>query len=175
MCASISAALMLGAWALTPGPATAEPDHVLYKGAAGTTGDGQRPIGTVAWDGVGNRLYGVTELGRRYNEGCRGTLFSVTAQGVETVLHSFGGPGDGSQPEGGVTLVGDTLYGLTGSGGAYNQGVAWMWSPSGGYKVLHSFSGPEGSGPLGGLIFADGDLYGTTFAGSANGYGASSR
>jgi uncharacterized repeat protein (TIGR03803 family) len=112
-----------------------------------------------------------TELGGRYNEGCCGTLFSVTAQGVETVLHSFGGPGDGSQPEGGVTLVGDTLYGLTGAGGAYNQGVAWTWSPSGGYKVLHSFSGPDGSGPLGGLIFADGDLYGTTFAGGANGYG----
>jgi hypothetical protein len=44
-------------------------------------------------------------------------VFSVTPTGTETVLHSFGGDGDASNPLDGVIDVGGTLYGTTLDGG----------------------------------------------------------
>lgn len=84
-----------------------------------------------------------------------------------TVLHNFGGPGDGSSPSSPLTrdsagnLYGSTFYGGTGMGGVVyelspsNNGT---WSES----VLQDFN-PAGNGPDGPLaIDARGNLYGTT-------------
>jgi uncharacterized repeat protein (TIGR03803 family) len=82
--------------------------------------DGSQPIGgLVSINGI---LYGTTQLG---GTGCEssthfecGTVFSVTTNGSETVLHSFTGRAHGAYPRS-VIGVNGTLYGTT-TGGGYS-------------------------------------------------------
>ena len=68
---------------------------------------------------------------------------------TETVLHSFGGPGDGSEPELAPLDVTGTLYGTTSAGGAYYVGVFYQLQPptspgsSWVETVLYDFGAPE--------------------------------
>ena len=48
---------------------------------------------------------------------------------TETVLHGFGGPGDGSEPELAPVDVAGALYGTTSAGGAYFVGVFYQLQP----------------------------------------------
>jgi uncharacterized repeat protein (TIGR03803 family) len=85
---------------------------------------------------------------------------------TETILYSFTGGEDGSQPESGVVLdQAGNLYGTTLYGGADARGTVFQLTHSNSgwtETVLHSF-GSDGSGPYGGLIFdSAGNLYGTT-------------
>jgi len=97
-------------------------------------------------------------------------LYGQTA--TETVLHSFGNYPWGSDPYGMLTRdSAGNLYGTTYSGGAANLGVVFKLSPSGTYKVLHSFTGgSDGANPCAGVTIGPaGNLYGTTNrGGSAN-------
>ncbi len=61
-------------------------------------------------------LYGTTAMGGANNVG---TVFSITTDGNETVVHSFGA-GGGENPRAGLLQVGNTLYGTT--YGAQNNG-----------------------------------------------------
>jgi len=134
----------------------------------GGTGDGNEPNGGLITDSSGN-LYGTTAWGGANN--C-GTLFELTAAGVETVLHSFTGT-DGCNPYGSLlrNTAGD-LYTTTFNGGANNLGAIVKWSENGKEFVLYSFGGPDGSGPFAPLIRdSSGDFYGTTYNGGANGLG----
>ncbi len=109
-------------------------------------------------------------------------LVSLTAcawaTAKETVLHSFGGTGDGAIVEGG--LVADAtgnLYGTTASGGSGDNciiggcGTVFELSAqqNGTWKetVLYSFlGGDDGGDPVSSLIFDhEGNLYGTTAQG----------
>lgn len=99
----------------------------------------------------------------------------VAAGGGETVLYSFTGGADGSQPYGGLlrSSRAGNLYGTSFLGGAYGRGVMFMVSPGGGEKVLYNFTGEaDGGQPWDGVI-ADrsGTLYGTTLIGGAGGSG----
>jgi uncharacterized repeat protein (TIGR03803 family) len=79
--------------------------------------DGQNP-----WAGlinVNGALYGTTAGGGALGVG---TVFSVTASGVEKVLHNFGDSGDGYGPYDALIEVNGTLYGTTQCGGAYGSG-----------------------------------------------------
>jgi len=87
------------------------------------------------------------------------------------VLYSFGGSGDGANPEGALIDVGGTLYGTTYSGGSYSCyngsssgcGTVFSVTTSGIENVLHRFgSEKDGFRPLAGLIDVRGILYGTT-------------
>ena len=110
---------------------------------------------------------------------CAGTggaspYIEFTENNTETVLYSFSGGSDGSEPNG--SLVRDTagnLYGTTGNGGTYGLGVVFKLTASGKEKVLHSFKGgTDGANPESGLIRdAAGNLYGTTDAGGAQNFG----
>jgi len=106
-----------------------------------------------------------------------GTVFAITRSGKETVLHNFGGSGDGTYPEAGLINVKGTFYGNDHGGGAncsasYGCGTVFAITPSGTETVLHSFGGSrDGSYPRAGLIYVKGTLYGTTFIGGANGSG----
>ena len=91
-------------------------------------------FGTTAWGG--NRA---TNLGD-------GTVFSISANGSETVLHRFTGT-DGANPNAGLIDVNGTLYGTTTSGGTNNDGTVFSISASGTEKVLHSFGGSDGIRP----------------------------
>ena len=80
--------------------------------------DGKYPAQAGLVD-VGGTLYGTTSAGGAFGDG---TVFSITTDGVENVLHSFGGQGDGSDPIGGSLLeVRGTLYGTTWSGGTFGS------------------------------------------------------
>src|SRR5208283_5735492 len=57
----------------------------------------------------GNMLYGTTELGGASGNG---TVFAVnTSGGGFTNVYSFNGGRDGANPEGGLVLMNNTLYG----------------------------------------------------------------
>lgn len=91
-----------------------------------------------------------------------------TPTGQFTVLHSFGGWGDGVRPFGGLTNVDGTLYGTTSNGGTDDSGTIFAVTPSGRETVLHSFSRSEGSSPYAPPIAAKGILYRTASAGGKN-------
>lgn len=134
-------------------------ETVLWTFGNGT--DGQYPYGTLIQGSDGN-FYGMTALGG-VND--LGTIFRITPAGVETVLWSFGGNGDGTHPQQSLTLGTDgNFYGMTISGGAYDWGVVFKFTPSGVETVLHSFGNAgDGGQPLGSLMQgADGNFYGTT-------------
>ena len=95
-----------------------------------------------------------------------GTVFSVTPEGAETVLHTFGGTNDGASPYAGLVAVGSTLYGTTSAGGTHGQGTVFSISLAGKEKVIHSFGASgDGAGPVAGLVNLNGTLYGTTSRG----------
>jgi uncharacterized repeat protein (TIGR03803 family) len=48
---------------------------------------------------------------------------------TETVLYSFTGASDGSQPDAGVTLKNNLLYGTTAFGGPSNYGTVFQLTP----------------------------------------------
>lgn len=100
----------------------------------------------------------------------------MTPQHVVTILHPFGGSGDGSEPDTAVVIGRDgNLYGTTPQGGTHDAGVIYQLTPDGSsYTILHHFydgsvanDGYEPQAPL--IVGADNNLYGTTlWGGSAN-------
>jgi uncharacterized repeat protein (TIGR03803 family) len=142
--------------------------------------DGGWPTGGLIRDS-GGTLYGTTALGG--NGTCDagyGTVFKLTKVGKETVLYSFTGGSDGSEPTGG--LIRDSrgnLYGTTSFGGdtscepPYGCGTVFKLSKTGKETVLHTFTGgADGANPDAGMIQdSKGNFYGTTFYGGAYGYG----
>jgi uncharacterized repeat protein (TIGR03803 family) len=146
-------------------------ETVLHRFKGGAM-DGAYPSpGSLVMDARGN-LYGATGGGGTYN---LGTVFKLDKTGKMTVLHSFGAPGDGVGPYGGLVRdAAGCLYGVTWSGGTSNLGTVFKMTKSGKETVLHSFAGRDGANPGAGLFRdAEGNIYGTTSAGgtSYNGYG----
>lgn len=140
-------------------------ETLLHSFSRGT--DGANPNAGLSLDARGN-LYGTTQYGGRGcdGHGC-GTLFRLSVNGEEMILHRFTGL-DGASPLGGVTV--DSLgnvYGTTWLGGLYGYGTVFKFDRHRRFHVLHNFSGgADGANPMGSLAvdFA-GNLYGTTSAG----------
>jgi len=137
-----------------------------FKGAP----DGNLPEAALVRDSVGN-FYGTTVVGGTGTNcyfgpiGC-GTVFKVDNTGKETVLYSFTGGADGSEPTASLILDAEgNLYGTTSSGGA--DGVVFKLDTSGNESVLYNFTGgADGGEPAVGLIRdPEGNFYGTTSAG----------
>ncbi len=149
-------------------PAQAQTETVLYSFTGGS--DGGSPAYRLTSDGAGN-FYGTTfEGGEEYGLGY-GTVFELSPNGgegwKETVLYSFKGGVDGSNPSSYVIFdSAGNLYGTTGSGGEKGNGVVFELSPEGKEwkeTVLYRFTGTDGANPANGLIFDPaGNLYGTT-------------
>jgi uncharacterized repeat protein (TIGR03803 family) len=142
-------------------------ETVLFSFNGSTDGSNPRG-GLVDLDGS---FYGTTLQGGNTSTcngfGC-GTVFKITGDNDETVLHIFTGSPDGANPEKG--LIKDeagNLYGTTFTGGKYNYGTVYEISPAGVENVLYSFAGPpDGAYPWGTLVRdAKGNLYGTTLGG----------
>jgi len=92
-----------------------------------------------------------------------------------TVLYTFTGGTDGEFPAAG--LIQDSagnLYGTTSYGNPPQAGSVFKLSPSGKFKVLHSFAtgGTDGARPFASLVLDPaGNLYGTTTEGGSSGSG----
>jgi len=80
-----------------------------------------------------------------------------------TIIYSLNGD-DGSAPQGGLIVSGNTLYGTTlqGGGGGNTYGVVFALSTDGtGYTNLHTFLGYDGWYPTAGLVSLGDTMYGT--------------
>jgi len=140
-------------------------ERVLHSFGTGT--DGANPLATLV--NVNGSLFGTTQVG---GHGF-GTVFRVSTDGRERVLHRFKGL-DGAYPDAGLIAASGTLYGTTGGGGAAGSGTVFSMTTSGkDERVLHSFSvnGSDGSAPAAPVTMANGVLYGTTPTGGAEGEG----
>ena len=120
-----------------------------------------------ATDGM---FYGTTAEGGAFFDG---TVFSITAGGRLTTLHSFDKT-DGYYPQAAVVQGTDgNFYGTTRYGGTNNKGTIFKITPSGPLTTLHNFcSEPnctDGSFPYAGLVQdTNGTFYGATSPGGAN-------
>jgi uncharacterized repeat protein (TIGR03803 family) len=152
--------------------------------------DGNTPIGSLVADAAGN-LYGVTFVGGTLG-GCTrnkvvncGTVFELKPGSggtyTETIIHDFGGAGDGQVPLGGLIIdQAGNLYGTTSGGGVFHEGIVFQLSPQSGggwtETILYNFgqnNASDASEPGAGLIFdSAGNLYGTTQLGGATDNGA---
>lgn len=137
--------------------------HVLHNFTGGS--DGVLPEAPLL--ALGNVFYGTTANGG--GPGDEGTIFRVTADGVERVLYRFTGRRDGSNPYAGLTEFDGTIYGTTAGGGRYSEGTVYKSSMSGKESVIYSFGATDRDGqtPIARLTIRDGALYGTTFYGGS--------
>jgi uncharacterized repeat protein (TIGR03803 family) len=152
-------------------PAQADPTFTILHDFAGPSGDGANSGAAVTLDNLGN-IYGTTDYGGATNAGA---IFELAAGGTQTLLHSFGGTGDGINPDGAVTIDPSTgdIYGGTEQGGADGFGVIYKLAADRTYTVLHSFDGVNDGSELRGQLLRDkrGSFYGTAVFGGANGDG----
>lgn len=149
--------------------------ETILHAFAGYPSDGAESESGLLADEAGN-FYGMTVVGGAY-EG--GTIFKLTPDGTETVLHSFR-KRDGKNPVG--SLIADeagNLYGTAQNGGTGRAcdggcGTVFKLAPDGTFTVLHSFRGGnrDGSVPYSGLLADEaGNLYGTTVLGGRSDFG----
>jgi len=138
----------------------------LYSFTGGA--DGSSPVGLLQ-DArrASAAFYGMTQAGGDHHVG---VAFRLGPDGTYTVLHTFGGAGDGAYPT--ASLIQDSagnLYGTTFIGGTDGQGIVFELSPTGAETVLYNFTGgADGAYPFGGDLILDassGTLYGTTSGG----------
>ncbi len=152
--------------------ATSGEEAVLHSFARGAH-DGGLPMGRLLY--ANGMLYGTTAYGGK-NDG--GTVFSMTLDGKEKLLHSFGSTysyrrNGGAVPRAGLIDVNGTLYGTTALGGdgpgcasGLYCGTVFSVTTSGQFKLLHNFGkGADGSLPQAPLLNVNGVLYGTTTRG----------
>ncbi|HXJ95374.1 MAG TPA: choice-of-anchor tandem repeat GloVer-containing protein [Terriglobia bacterium] len=131
--------------------------------------DGQWPSRDLIADSAGN-LYGTTQNGGTSGGG---TVFKVSVDGTETVLHAFAVQPDGAEPAAGLVMdSAGNLYGTTFYGGARENGTVFEISSSGDESILYSFTGGKDEGkPMASLLLDPEDnLYGTTTGYCCTGY-----
>jgi uncharacterized repeat protein (TIGR03803 family) len=150
-------------------------EHILHW--FGGVADGQLPTGALTLGG--QTFYGVTQSGgtgwpTATSTYGFGTVYSMTAAGVERVLHSFRGT-DGNAPSGALAYLNGTLYGTTTTGGKYSRGVFFSVTPSGQFKKLYDFGSTtdDAIAPEGDLVYYKGLFYGVSASGGGlpNSYG----
>ena len=122
----------------------------------------------------GNTIYGTSEQG---GANLLGDIWSINTNGIGFLkLFDFNATTSGVYPDGGLTLVGNTLYGTTRQNSSTSgYGNLFSINTNGtGFSVLYDFnnlSGLNGAGPQGYVIYSDGVLYGTTSGGGVNSNG----
>jgi uncharacterized repeat protein (TIGR03803 family) len=149
--------------------------------------DGARPLSLIL---SGNTLYGAATFG---GPSANGTIFKLNTDGTGfTNLYYFsassgnssynGTNSEGANPEPGLVLVGNTLYGTAGTAGSLGHGTIFSLNTDGsGFTDLYTFSAgafsfgnltnSDGAYPFTGLILSGNTLYGTTTSGGLLGTG----
>ena len=136
-----------------------ETARVIYSFKA----PGLSPVGGLI--NVNGTFYGLTGL----------TIYKITPDGKESVLHTFGSGNDGYHAIGGLVNLKGTLYGATTSGGSHCQGgsydrcgTVFSVTTDGVEHVIYSFKGMyrgDAAFPDAGLAVLDDVLYGTSYGG----------
>ena len=144
-------------------------DYTILHDFLGGDNDGKEPYAGVTLSGA--TLYGTTWKGGQNDYGI---AFAIGTDGSGfTLLHGFtGGTDDGRDPRGELLINGSTLYGLAGSGGQNDRGVAFSMGVDGsGFTILHDFNivVDDGANPYGGPILSGSTLYGMTIYGGSAG------
>jgi uncharacterized repeat protein (TIGR03803 family) len=149
-----------------------------YDSSSGnyTNSDGAYPQAGLILSG--NTLYGTAYHG---GIGGNGTIFAINTDGMGfTNLHNFTGGGDGANPQAGLILSGNTLYGTAYHGGSSGNGTVFALNTDGtGFTSLYSFTATsgtlstnsDGAQPAAGLILSGNTLYGAAEAGGSSGNG----
>lgn len=152
----------------------------LYSFTGG--GDGASPQGTLTLSA--SNLYGTAFTGGIAGNG---VLFALNTNGTGfTNLHIFsatlsGTNSDGANPDGGLFLSAETLYGAAYAGGSANQGTVFRVNTDGSdFTNLHNFTATsvfspvtnsDGANPVAGVILSNNTLYGTAQIGGSAGWG----
>jgi len=158
------------------------------SGSPSTNSDGAEPYANLILSG--NTLYGTTEEG---GSAGGGTVFKINTDGTEfTNLHSFtptssnsvdGTNSDGTAPQAGLALSGNTLYGTAFAGGSAGGGTVFKVNIDGtGFRTPYSFASistnssgiytnKAGANPHAELVLSGCTLYGTAMNGGASGNG----
>jgi len=151
---------------------------VNFSGNTGAS-PGSQPYGTLLQPDAGiTKLYGMTSAG---GSGAKGVLFEYN-YATNTYVSKFDFTGNvglfqGSNPYGGLTKAvsasssSTTVFGLTRTGGAANEGVLFEYDYlSNTFVKRYDFnSAVTGSTPQGSLLLAsNGRLYGTAYDGAVN-------
>lgn len=130
--------------------------------------DGCWPVGPLLI-GTDGKLYGGTNTGGAFSAGAIVKVDPNT--GSESVVYSFPADGtEGTVANGGLVQDAEgNIYGTTYSGGVYQSGTIYRFSPTNGtLTTLYSFGSVENDGalPVTGVTRDQaGNLYGTTYAG----------
>jgi uncharacterized repeat protein (TIGR03803 family) len=120
---------------------------------------------------IGSTFYGTTVNGQGMPT-ADGTVFSLPISGGETTTLATFNSSDGANPNAGLTIVGNTLYGTTQYGGANDDGTVFSVPISGGTPtILATFNGSNGAYLDSGLTLVGSTLYGITKTGGAYGDG----
>jgi uncharacterized repeat protein (TIGR03803 family) len=142
-----------------------------FTGTSSAGPDGANPVGQLVQGNDGN-FYGVTQFGGlpspvTNNTTTCGTVFKITLDGVETILHRFSGP-DGQSPNGLIQGSDGNFYGTT-DGNNTSFGTLFRVTSEGVETTLYSFNpanGSDGAFPQAPLTQgSDGNFYGTTSGG----------
>jgi uncharacterized repeat protein (TIGR03803 family) len=147
---------------------TSGAETILYDFRNGA--DGRYPFAGLL--DVGGTIYGDTVNGGTYGYGAAYSFDPATD--VETILHAFGGSGDGQYPYAQLIELNGTLYGTTyDGGGTFGWGIAYSLDPkTGNETILYNFGAPADSAlPFAGLVNVNGTLYGVAATGGADGGG----
>jgi uncharacterized repeat protein (TIGR03803 family) len=129
----------------------------------------------------GNTLYGTATHGGSSDNGA---VFAVNSDGTGfSILYNFSAlnnstNGDGANPQAGLILSGNTLYGTATYGGNSGNGTVFAVKTDGTtFTNLHNFTGlnnytnSDGAYPKAELTLAGNTLYGTAFGGGSSGNG----
>src|SRR5450432_751467 len=181
---SLVPALIAGLTLLMAGQATAQKFTTLHS-FAGVTGVNVNSDGASPQAGVilsGNTVYGTANVGGSSGSG---TVFKINTDGTRlTILHTFDAlvfstNSDGANPNAGLILSGNILYGTAKKGGSGGGGTVFAVNTDGtDFQTLHNFTSEnnvfangDGANPVAGLILSGNTLYGTASSGGGSGNG----
>ncbi len=119
---------------------------------AGGANDGAAPYGTLVI--LKGSLYGMTRDGGDTNQGII-FKYNSSGTGTYTILHEFD-INTGGNPEGSLSVLNDSLYGMTKQGGTFAGGVIFKCDTTGiSYTVLKHLTETSGQSPSGSLSSGD--------------------